>query len=63
MLLMIMVLLKLLEKMSIREMLSHGYVNIFLRGEGAGFSVTAGVTFSAVDFSSFAPSITFSYVS
>ena len=42
---------------------ADGYVNIFLRGEGAGFSVTAGVTFSAVDFSSFAPSITFSYVS
>ena len=41
----------------------NGHVNIFLRGEGAGFSGTVGVSFSAVDFSRFAPYIGFSYVS
>ena len=41
----------------------NGYVNIFLRGEGSGFSGTIGVTFKATDFTSFAPSLVFSYVS
>ena len=41
----------------------NGYVNIFLRGEGEGFTGTIGVSFSAVDFSHFAPYVGFSYIS
>lgn len=42
---------------------SNGFVNIFLRGEGSGFSGIVGVTFNATDFSHFAPCLGFSYVS
>ena len=41
----------------------NAFVNIFLRGEGSGFSGTFGLTFKATDFSSFSPAIIFSYVS
>ena len=41
----------------------NGFVSIFVRGEGAGFSGIIGFTFKATDFSSFAPSLIFSYVS
>ncbi len=41
----------------------NGFVGIFLRGEGEGFSGTIGFTFKATDFSSFAPCFVFSYVS
>ena len=42
---------------------ANGYIGVFLRGEGAGFSGTIGFMFKATDFSSFSPSIAFSYVS
>ena len=41
----------------------NAFVNFFLRGEGSGFSGTIGLSFKATDFSSFSPSIIFSYVS
>ena len=40
----------------------NAFVNIFLRGEGAGITGTVGVSFKATDWTVFAPSIGFSYV-
>ena len=41
----------------------NAFVSFFLRGEGSGFSGSIGLSFKATDFSVFAPSLVFSYIS
>ena len=41
----------------------NGYVSIVLRGGADGFYGTLGVVFRATDFTSFSPTISFSYIS
>ena len=41
----------------------NGYVSIFIRGGANGFYGSIGVVFNATDFSSFSPSLSFSYIS
>ena len=42
---------------------ANGYVSIVLRGGADGFYGTLGVVFRATDFTSFSPTISFSYIS